>query len=148
MPCGAWWQVHFGVNSGATNFAVERRAVNEATFRCPDELGWQPQVSILSPLISAISYDLTLVSFHLIPKIYFHLYSFVLELEWRATYFNSFSLLYAFPKRVWPSKEPPWNISFSNLHTTFEHALKTYRTWKVWYAKQPTPDQKSCWVRG
>lgn len=35
--------VHFGVNSGATNFAVERRAVNEATFRCPDELGWQPQ---------------------------------------------------------------------------------------------------------
>jgi pyroglutamyl-peptidase len=36
--------VHFGVNSGATNFAVEWRAVNEATFRCADELGWQPQV--------------------------------------------------------------------------------------------------------
>jgi pyroglutamyl-peptidase len=35
--------VHFGVNSGATNFAVEWRAVNEATFRCADELGWQPQ---------------------------------------------------------------------------------------------------------
>ncbi|KAJ7237015.1 hypothetical protein O6H91_16G006300 [Diphasiastrum complanatum] len=35
--------VHFGVNSGATRFAVERRAVNEATFRCPDEMGWQPQ---------------------------------------------------------------------------------------------------------
>jgi len=35
--------VHFGVNSVSNNFAVERRAVNEATFRCPDELGWQPQ---------------------------------------------------------------------------------------------------------
>ncbi|KAH9556724.1 hypothetical protein CY35_07G045700 [Sphagnum magellanicum] len=35
--------VHLGVNSGATNFALERRAVNEATFRCSDELGWQPQ---------------------------------------------------------------------------------------------------------
>lgn len=34
--------VHMGVNSGASKFAVERRAVNEATFRCPDELGWQP----------------------------------------------------------------------------------------------------------
>lgn len=37
-------QLHFGVNSGATRFAIERQAVNEATFRCPDELGWKPQV--------------------------------------------------------------------------------------------------------
>ncbi|XP_010460132.1 PREDICTED: uncharacterized protein LOC104741057 [Camelina sativa] len=35
--------VHLGVNSGATKFAIERQAVNEAHFRCPDELGWQPQ---------------------------------------------------------------------------------------------------------
>ncbi|CAK9275914.1 unnamed protein product [Sphagnum jensenii] len=35
--------VHLGVNSGAFNFTLERRAVNEATFRCSDELGWQPQ---------------------------------------------------------------------------------------------------------
>lgn len=35
--------VHFGVNSGATRFALERQAVNEATFRCPDEMGWKPQ---------------------------------------------------------------------------------------------------------
>ncbi|OVA16696.1 Peptidase C15 [Macleaya cordata] len=35
--------LHFGVNSGATRFAIERQAVNEATFRCPDELGWKPQ---------------------------------------------------------------------------------------------------------
>ncbi|KAF8016620.1 hypothetical protein BT93_H1980 [Corymbia citriodora subsp. variegata] len=35
--------LHLGVNSGAHKFAIERQAVNEATFRCPDELGWQPQ---------------------------------------------------------------------------------------------------------
>ena len=35
-----------GVNSGASKFAIERKAVNEATFRCPDEMGWQPQVII------------------------------------------------------------------------------------------------------
>lgn len=38
------FQLHFGVNSGATRFAIERQAVNEANFRCPDELGWKPQV--------------------------------------------------------------------------------------------------------
>uniref|UniRef100_A0A5B7BPD5 Putative pyroglutamyl-peptidase 1-like protein n=1 Tax=Davidia involucrata TaxID=16924 RepID=A0A5B7BPD5_DAVIN len=35
--------IHLGVNSGAVKFAIERQAVNEATFCCPDELGWQPQ---------------------------------------------------------------------------------------------------------
>ncbi|XP_078443817.1 peptidase C15, pyroglutamyl peptidase I-like protein [Wolffia australiana] len=35
--------LHFGVNSGASRFALENQAVNEATFRCPDELGWKPQ---------------------------------------------------------------------------------------------------------
>uniref|UniRef100_G3MPZ2 Pyroglutamyl-peptidase I n=1 Tax=Amblyomma maculatum TaxID=34609 RepID=G3MPZ2_AMBMU len=35
--------LHLGVNSGATIFAIENQAVNEATFRCPDELGWKPQ---------------------------------------------------------------------------------------------------------
>lgn len=38
------FQIHFGVNSGAIRFALENQAVNEATFRCPDELGWKPQV--------------------------------------------------------------------------------------------------------
>ncbi|KAJ6791611.1 uncharacterized protein M6B38_171055 [Iris pallida] len=37
--------LHLGVNSGATRFAIETQAVNEATFRCPDELGWKPQAS-------------------------------------------------------------------------------------------------------
>lgn len=35
--------LHFGVNSGATRFAIEKQAYNEATFRCPDEMGWKPQ---------------------------------------------------------------------------------------------------------
>ncbi|KAF3943109.1 hypothetical protein CMV_030298 [Castanea mollissima] len=35
--------LHLGVNSGAPKFAIEQQAVNEASFRCPDELGWQPQ---------------------------------------------------------------------------------------------------------
>eukprot|EP00243_Klebsormidium_subtile_P003646 TRINITY_DN17234_c0_g1_i1.p1 TRINITY_DN17234_c0_g1~~TRINITY_DN17234_c0_g1_i1.p1 ORF type:complete len:243 (+),score=13.97 TRINITY_DN17234_c0_g1_i1:497-1225(+) len=34
--------IHLGVNGGASRFALERRAYNEATFRCPDEAGWQP----------------------------------------------------------------------------------------------------------
>lgn len=41
--------VHMGVNNGSNKFAIERRAVNEATFRCPDEMGWQPQ---RSPIVS------------------------------------------------------------------------------------------------
>lgn len=40
-------QLHFGVNSGAPNFVIEQQAVNEATFCCPDELGWQPQVHVV-----------------------------------------------------------------------------------------------------
>ncbi|KAH7292224.1 hypothetical protein KP509_29G057300 [Ceratopteris richardii] len=39
-----------GVNSGASKFAIERRAINEATFRCPDEMGWKPQ---RSPIVAA-----------------------------------------------------------------------------------------------
>ncbi|CAL0300145.1 unnamed protein product [Lupinus luteus] len=35
--------LHFGVNSGATRFAIERQAVNEANFPCPDEMGWKPE---------------------------------------------------------------------------------------------------------
>ncbi|KAF6156480.1 hypothetical protein GIB67_011281 [Kingdonia uniflora] len=42
--------LHFGANSGATKFAIEHQAFNEATFRCPDELGWKP---LKSPIIAA-----------------------------------------------------------------------------------------------
>ncbi|XP_058770397.1 uncharacterized protein LOC131644029 [Vicia villosa] len=48
--------LHFGVNSGATRFAVERQAVNEATFRCPDELGWKPQKVPIVPSDGTISH--------------------------------------------------------------------------------------------
>lgn len=47
--------VHFGVNSGATKFAIENQAVNEATFRCPDEMGWKPQKVPIIPADGAIS---------------------------------------------------------------------------------------------
>ncbi|KAF3674571.1 putative pyrrolidone-carboxylate peptidase-like isoform 2 [Capsicum annuum] len=49
--------VHFGVKSDATMFAIENQAVNEATFCCPDEMGWQPQVSFkdLSVFIGPVS---------------------------------------------------------------------------------------------
>ncbi|GLJ16070.1 hypothetical protein SUGI_0267500 [Cryptomeria japonica] len=41
--------LHLGVNAGATKFAVECRALNEATFLYPDELGWQPQREPIVP---------------------------------------------------------------------------------------------------
>ncbi|KAG5525505.1 hypothetical protein RHGRI_031974 [Rhododendron griersonianum] len=47
--------VHFGVNSGATRFAIENQAVNEATFRCPDEMGWKPQKVAIVPADGGIS---------------------------------------------------------------------------------------------
>ncbi|KAK2977193.1 hypothetical protein RJ640_008818 [Escallonia rubra] len=47
--------VHFGVNSGATKFAIEHQAVNEATFRCPDEMGWKPQKVPIIPADGGIS---------------------------------------------------------------------------------------------
>ncbi|XP_024990432.1 uncharacterized protein LOC112524708 isoform X2 [Cynara cardunculus var. scolymus] len=37
--------LHMGMIDGSSKFTIERRAVNEATFLCPDELGWQPKTS-------------------------------------------------------------------------------------------------------
>ncbi|PPS15955.1 hypothetical protein GOBAR_AA04632 [Gossypium barbadense] len=34
--------LHLGVDGGAQKFTLEQQAVNEASFFCPDELGWQP----------------------------------------------------------------------------------------------------------
>ncbi|XVF05907.1 hypothetical protein REPUB_Repub06bG0002400 [Reevesia pubescens] len=47
--------LHFGVNSGASRFAIEHQAVNEATFRCPDEMGWKPQKVPIIPEEGGIS---------------------------------------------------------------------------------------------
>lgn len=47
--------LHLGVNSGALKFAIERQAVNEATFCCPDERGWQPQQLPIVPEDGQIS---------------------------------------------------------------------------------------------
>uniref|UniRef100_A0A2P2KBP8 Uncharacterized protein LOC103451988 n=1 Tax=Rhizophora mucronata TaxID=61149 RepID=A0A2P2KBP8_RHIMU len=41
--------LHLGVNSGAQKFTFELQAVNEATFCCPDELGWQPELHPIVP---------------------------------------------------------------------------------------------------
>jgi len=35
--------IHFGVSGGLPRFALENQAVNDATFACPDELGWKPK---------------------------------------------------------------------------------------------------------
>ncbi|KAI8027099.1 Pyrrolidone-carboxylate peptidase [Camellia lanceoleosa] len=51
---GVIW-LHFGVNSGAARFAIEKQAVNEATFRCPDEMGWKPQNVPIIPADGGIS---------------------------------------------------------------------------------------------
>ena len=48
--------LHFGVNSGATKFALEHQAVNEATFRCPDEMGWKPQKVPIIPSDGGIAH--------------------------------------------------------------------------------------------
>ncbi|KAL1312916.1 hypothetical protein HN51_039489 [Arachis hypogaea] len=47
--------LHFGVNSGATRFAIEKQAFNEANFRCPDEMGWKPQRVPIVPSDGEIS---------------------------------------------------------------------------------------------
>lgn len=41
-------QLHLGANGSARKFAIEQLAVNEATFLCPDEMGWKPQVCLPS----------------------------------------------------------------------------------------------------
>ncbi|KAM1110985.1 hypothetical protein ACFX13_010385 [Malus domestica] len=48
--------IHFGVNSGATQFVLERQAFNEATFRCPDEMGWKPQKVPIIPSDGGIAH--------------------------------------------------------------------------------------------
>ena len=50
-------------------------------------------------------------------------------------------------KWIWPSMKWFRNLC-SNLHTNSKHAPKTYRTWKVLYPKQPTPNQSFDWYKG
>lgn len=35
-------KVHMGVDKEATEYRLETYAANEASFRCPDQAGWQP----------------------------------------------------------------------------------------------------------
>lgn len=41
--------IHLGVNTGCTQFYLEWKAKNEATFSCPDELGWVPVKHAIDP---------------------------------------------------------------------------------------------------
>jgi predicted metal-dependent HD superfamily phosphohydrolase len=41
--------IHFGVDSGADGFHMERFGWNEAHFTCPDERGWEPQHQPIDP---------------------------------------------------------------------------------------------------
>ena len=71
------------------------------------------------------------------------------EFEWKATYFGSLraKLILSplgMPKWVWLSTNQ-YRIYFIQIS---KHAQKTYQTWKVLCAKQPSPDQKPCFDRG
>ena len=79
----------------------------------------------------------------------------VVEFEWRATYFSSLRVkLMLAPlgmlKRVWLLMNP-YRMLILQTSTWLPPSMqapKTYWRWKVLYAKQPTPDQKSCWLKG
>jgi pyrrolidone-carboxylate peptidase len=44
-------QVHLGVETKAACFKLETRAVNCASFRIPDESGWQPHDEAIDPAL-------------------------------------------------------------------------------------------------
>ena len=60
----------------------------------------------------------------------------------------NFEHFLACQKRVWPSTKWYRNCSCPKLHTPSKHAPISYQIWKVLYAKQPTPNRKSHWVKG
>jgi hypothetical protein len=72
------FQLHFGANSGSHRFALENRAVNEATFRCPDELGWKPQVcynftvALMYKHVNSLCHYIFLVSLHSRGRLSYH----------------------------------------------------------------------------
>lgn len=39
--------LHLGIDVSSTQFKLEAQAVNDATFRCPDQRGWQPRGSLI-----------------------------------------------------------------------------------------------------
>ena len=75
----------------------------------------------------------------------------VFQFEWRVTYYSSLraKLVWAplgMPTLVWSSMNR--YRMFPVQTPTSEHVWSTYCTWKVLDGKQPTPDQKSHWVKG
>ena len=118
------YKLHFGANSGSHRFALENQAVNEATFRCPDELGWKPQDATISPWRFSYVYTSMFVLYSIIMfMISLHLiihFSFTFQrtpiissdgsiLHARQVYFNSYYL----DKSLRISKHPTWKTSIS-----------------------------------
>ena len=72
-------------------------------------------------------------------------------LEWRATYFGSLrvKLIYKLlgMSNEFDPSDPIQNVLHSNLHMIMDHAPKIYQTIEVWYAKPPTPNQMTCWMK-
>jgi hypothetical protein len=108
--------VHFGVNSGATNFAVEWRAVNEATFRCADELGWQPQHAPIITEDGPISHIREVPCLHSLNGIETSVgqfFDFVKDLQFR--FFETFQNLRTSVSGTFSeSKEPPVTYQMSH----------------------------------
>jgi len=50
--------LHLGVNDRAEGFSLEKRGVNEATFRVPDEQGWNPLKQPIHPSRRDITHEL------------------------------------------------------------------------------------------
>uniref|UniRef100_A0A6U9Q021 Pyrrolidone-carboxylate peptidase n=2 Tax=Picocystis salinarum TaxID=88271 RepID=A0A6U9Q021_9CHLO len=46
--------VHFGVDTTREQIHVERRAYNEADFRCPDNQGWQPKRQVIDEQVGDV----------------------------------------------------------------------------------------------
>ena len=98
-----------------------------------------------------VPYDFPLVVLHRKVVICFCLWCNLgdnVKFKFRATYSGSLmSKLILAPLGMPNMSNTNIEWSLSNLHTTSKHALITYSTWKVLYAKQLNPKEKSCWVR-
>ena len=106
---------------------------------CEAEIGWQSMATQLDTKILP-RYQTTI-------ELAFNLSRVLQELvvfHTMLSLFNKWSVL----RQVWPSMNRYTNVLCSNLHTLSRHAPKTYQTWKILHAKQPTPNQRSTWIKG
>ena len=77
----------------------------------------------------------------------------VSELEWRTTYFGSLKIKFSLAPlgmRNWVWASMNWDRMFLVQTSTLSPSIhwKLTEHGRVFYAKQPTPNQKSWWIRG